>query len=294
MQIIILLLAHLYDMSNFRKLVLAFFVSFSLVFVTGILRSYVNFQTSSLLGSIAYFGITLFFLKKFHNSVSELSILLAILFGLSALQIPIRILDWNANLVSLPDFMFHNIAIMVAFLFYKSRRIGFPVSIICLAFLIFMYLNGYSLYLHYLNFGTLSGRVYETCPPFELFQEDSTKVSLDELNDKILVLDFWNTGCGVCFRKFPELEEKFVIYQGQKIDIYSVNVPLARDAPGQATKMIRDRHYSFPVLFIHNPDVLKKLKIQGFPTTLVIADGKMIVFRGDIERLDSFLSIQRQ
>jgi thiol-disulfide isomerase/thioredoxin len=205
-----------------------------------------------------------------------------------------RILDWNANLVSLPDFLIHNIAILVAFLCYKSRRIGFPVSITYLAFLVFMYLNGYSLYLHYLNFGTFSGQVTVTCPPFELFQEDSTKVSIGNLNDKILVLDFWNTGCGVCFRKFPELEEKFEKYQGQKIDIYSVNVPLARDTPGQATKMIRDRHYTFPVLFIHNPDVLKKLKIQGFPTTLVIANGKMIVFRGDIERLDSFLSLQKQ
>jgi thiol-disulfide isomerase/thioredoxin len=205
-----------------------------------------------------------------------------------------RILDWNANLVSLPDFLIHNIAILVAFLCYKSRRIGFPVSITYLAFLVFMYLNGYSLYLHYLNFGTFSGQVTVTCPPFELFQEDSTKVSIGNLNDKILVLDFWNTGCGVCFRKFPELEEKFEKYQGQKIDIYSVNVPLARDTPGHATKMIRDRHYTFPVLFIHNPDVLKKLKIQGFPTTLVIANGKMIVFRGDIERLDSFLSLQKQ
>ena len=281
-------------MNRYGKLALVFIASFSLVFITGILRSYVNFQTSSLLGSIAYFGITFFFLKKFHNTISEWNILLVIILGLSVLQIPIRIMDWNANLVSFPDFLIHNIAILIAFLFYKSRRIGVPVSITYFAFLVFMYLNGYSLYLHYLNFGTLSGRVSETCPPFELFQEDSTKISNDYFNDKILVLDFWNTGCGVCFRKFPELEEKFVKYQGQQIDIYSVNVPLARDTLGQATRMVADRHYSFPVLFIHDLDILKKLKIKGFPTTLVITNGKMIVFRGDIEKLENFLMSQRQ
>ena len=46
--------------------------------------------------------------------------------------------------------------------------------------------------------------------------------------------------------------------------------------------------------FIHDLDFLKKLKINGFPTTLVITNGKMIVFRGDIERLDNFLLSQRQ
>jgi thiol-disulfide isomerase/thioredoxin len=277
------------EMKKYIKLVVVFIASFSLVFVTGILRSYVNFQTSSLLGSIAYFGITWFFLKKFHSTVSEWNILLVILLGLSVLQIPIRIMDWNGNLVSFPDFLFHNIAILIAFLFYKSRRVGVLVSIAYFAFLVFMYLNGYSLYLHYLNFGTLSGNVSEACPPFELFKEDSTKVSNDDFNDKILVLDFWNTGCGVCFRQFPEFEKKFEKYQGQQIDIYSVNVPLARDTPGQATRIIADRHYSFPVLFIHDLDILKKLKIIVFPTTLVITNGKMIVFRGDIERLENFL-----
>jgi len=214
--------------------------------------------------------------------------------GGSEHQFPIRIMDWNANLVSLPDFLFHNIAILIAFLFYKYRRSGVAVSVIYFVFLVFMYLYGYSLYLHYLNSGTLSGRVSETCPPFELFQEDSTKVTNDQLYNKILVLDLWNTGCGVCFRKYPDLEEKFVKYNGKQIDIYSVNVPLARDNPGQATKMITDRHYSFPVLFIHDPDILKKLKVKSFPTTLVITNGKLIVFRGDIEIIDHFLLSQSQ
>jgi hypothetical protein len=130
-------------MNRYGKLVLVFIASFSLVFVTGILRAYADFQTSSLLGSIAYFGITWFFLKKFSNTFSEWNILLVILLGLSVLQIPIRIMDWNANLVSLPDFIIHNIAILIAFLFYKSRRIGVAVSVIYFAFLVFMYLNGY-------------------------------------------------------------------------------------------------------------------------------------------------------
>ena len=281
-------------MNRYSKLVVVFVASLSLVFVTGILRSYVNFQTSSLLGSIAYFGITWFFLKKFHSNVPDWSILLVILLGLSVLQIPIRILDWDANLVSLPDFLIHNIAILISFLFYKSGRIGIPVSIAYLAFLIFIYFNGYSLYLHYLNFGTLSGKVSETCPPFELFREDSTKFTNDYFNDKILVLDFWNTGCGVCFRKFPELEKKFVKYRSEEIEIYSVNVQLTRDTTGQALKMLADRHYTFPVLFIHDPDILKKFKILGFPTTLVITNGKRIIFRGDIEKIDNFLLSKKE
>jgi thiol-disulfide isomerase/thioredoxin len=191
---------------------------------------------------------------------------MVIFLGLWVLQIPIRIMDWEANLVSFPDFLFHNIAILIAFLCYKSVRIGVPVGLAYFAFLVFMYLNGYSLYIHYLNFGTLSGRVSETCPPFDLYMEDSTKVSNDSFNNKILVLDFWNTGCGVCFRKFPELEEKFLKYQGQKVEI----------------------------LFIHDPDILKKLKIQWFPTTLVITNGNTIVFRGDIEKIDDFVGLHSQ
>lgn len=281
-------------MNRYIKLIVVFIASLSLVFVTGFLRSYVNFQTSSLLGSVAYFGITWLFLKKFHNAVSEWIILVVVLLGLSAIQVPLRIMDWKANLVSLPDFLIHNIAILIAFLFYKSVRIGIPVCLAYFAFLIFIYFNGYSLYLHYLNFGTLSGRVSETCPPFELFREDSTRLTNDYFKDKILVLDFWNTGCGVCFRKFPELEKKFVKYRCEQIGIYAVNVPLARDTSGQASKMIVDRHYTFPVLFIHDTEILKKFTIRGFPTTLVITNGKKIIFRGDIEKIDNFLLSQTE
>jgi len=277
-------------MKTFKKLLLIFTVAFVLVFVTGLLRISVSFMASSFFGSIAYFCVTLYFLKKFGNLVEHWLIFISLLLGLSVFQVTLRILDWEGQLISLPDFLIHILAVIVGYIYYKLNRIiGLSVTILAFGLIVFVCLHGYSLWIHKLTFGTFSGKVSEPYPSCTFFNEDSLKISNEDFKGKMVVLDFWHTACGVCFKKFPTLHEYFKKYNDQHVKIYSVNLPLDRDTLGQATRLVKELKYSFPVLFLHDERILEQLKISCFPTTLVIADGKEIVFRGDIENIEKIL-----
>jgi len=63
--------------------------------LTAPLRAYVNFMTSSLLGYIAYFIITVFFLRKLQSVISYKLIIASLFAGICAMQIPFRIQDFT-------------------------------------------------------------------------------------------------------------------------------------------------------------------------------------------------------
>lgn len=105
-------------------------------------------------------------------------------------------------------------------------------------------------------------------------------------NDKIIVLDFWNTACGVCFKKFPEFEKLYLKYKDNpNIEFYSVNMPLKRDKFENVVSQVDKLNYKFPTLYCKTDSkvVEEKLKIDGYPTFLIIKNNRI--------RFDGFLNI---
>jgi len=43
-------------------------------------------------------------------------------------------------------------------------------------------------------------------PPIQLTPGNGDSFNLKNQTGKILVLDFWSTGCGICFKKFPDFD----------------------------------------------------------------------------------------
>ncbi|MDR0295802.1 MAG: hypothetical protein LBH91_06450 [Prevotellaceae bacterium] len=39
---------------------------------------------------------------------------------------------------------------------------------------------------------------------FCFYATDNEPATQDSLREKVVVFDFWNTACGVCFQKFPD------------------------------------------------------------------------------------------
>lgn len=151
-----------FDRKTTGRILLISATSFLLVLLTGILRTTVSFMASTFLGSIAYFGITLFFLRKYSTSISDKFILVSLLFGISVMQLSVRIGDFSSTLISLPDFLFHLLAIFVGFIYFKANRmIRLSAVIAALGMMVFMCLIGYNLWIHKLNFGTYTGSVSE-------------------------------------------------------------------------------------------------------------------------------------
>lgn len=55
--------------------------------------------------------------------------------------------------------------------------------------------------------------VDETAPAFQLKTFEGERISSSELQDKIVVLDFWMSTCGPCKKEMPELEAFYQEYK---------------------------------------------------------------------------------
>lgn len=113
-------------------------------------------------------------------------------------------------------------------------------------------------------------------------------ITTELLKHEILVINFWNTGCGVCKREFPRFNEIIAKYNDQpRVKIVSINVPLPRDSGGQAWKYVLTNKYSFPVYFLSQQESLSKFGITSFPTLLLIRNGKDVELINDINDLEN-------
>ncbi|HEX8249756.1 MAG TPA: TlpA disulfide reductase family protein [Pyrinomonadaceae bacterium] len=277
---------------NVKPLLLIAFVSLLLSLAVSPLRGFINFQTSSLVGFTAYFFVTIYCLFKFEKSLSARRIFLALAFGLLIVRLPARIIAFEESLVTLPDLLLHFLGIVFGLLCVKVKKPArLPAALLGFAIAVYMFNQGYDLWLHKLNFGTFTGRV---APAAAAQQQDLTAkfVALDErknlisgenFRDKIVLLDFWHTRCGICFEKFPQVQTVYDKYKtDSSVMIFAVDKPLAEDKPGEAFDLIKAKGYSFPVVVAPDADMPENFGVSVYPTTFVIDRAGKIVFKGDI------------
>lgn len=263
-------------------------LSLLLFFIVAPLRGFGGgFPTSSLIGYIVYFILTIWCLNKFKDSLKISHILLALFIGHWLIELPLRILHFNSTLISLPDSVIHTLGIVCGFLYWYLKN---PLKVITALFgisiAVFMYFQGWNNWLHLLNHGTFTGKVntYNLPTKFESFNESKESITENNFNNKIVLLDFWTTTCGICFQKFPQLQAVYEKYkQDSSVLILAVDTPLEEDKPNQAFEMIKARNYTFPVVITKDADLAEKWGVIGYPTTFVINPNGQIVYRGDIE-----------
>jgi len=61
-------------------------------------------------------------------------------------------------------------------------------------------------------------------PAFEVMTVDGQRISMDELQGKVVLLDFWATWCGPCREALPHMKEIANRFQGQPLVILSVSL----------------------------------------------------------------------
>ena len=116
----------------------------------------------------------------------------------------------------------------------------------------------------------------------DLIDENGQAVSFDA--SKTVVLDFWTTKCGVCFKKFPAYEDVFEHYKEDvRVEVYAVNVPLKTDIFSETLEKFQKLSYKFPTLFLTNSHSLEeKYNIDGYPHILIIKN-RQVEYSGGME-----------
>lgn len=118
-------------------------------------------------------------------------------------------------------------------------------------------------------------------PKVELYNSNY-KIRLDTIEDKVIILDFWTTNCGVCFQKFPDFEKKYFKYKNSpKVELFAVNIPVRTDTLSQANNMINKYNYEFSKLYADSDTIPKLLGFNRYPHQIILKNGK-IRFNGSL------------
>jgi len=110
------------------------------------------------------------------------------------------------------------------------------------------------------------------------------EIKLDEIENKVIVLDFWTIHCGYCFQKFPVLEKIKNYYQNKDVVFYAVYIP---DACGEeenadlenSLQWIEEHNFTFHVVRTDTVTA-HKIGIKGVPHITVFDKNKEIALDG--------------
>ena len=251
---------------------------------------------SLLAGSVLFFAMTLFFLKRYSSIIPPWAIVLVALFGACIIEIPVRVLYFQSTLVSLPDIVLKLISIMIGYVFFKIRSTTGKIVLSVFAVLLYLWSAyvGYDLWVNKLNYGTFTGRTNSAVEGSVIFQnEHDENVSLKDFEGKYLILDFWSSSCGVCYKKFPEVQKVYDTYKATpEIEVYAVFCRTNKKGETAQTgqQILEERGYTFPSLSMDMDDpILKEIRVSGFPTVIIFNPKGELIFRGRIEGAQKYI-----
>jgi peroxiredoxin len=83
-------------------------------------------------------------------------------------------------------------------------------------------------------------------PAFKVTTLDGAEVSLDELRDSVVVLDFWATWCGPCRRELPMVQKTYEDFKEKNVAVLAVSV----DSDTSAVRPYAAKHnLTLPIAF---------------------------------------------
>jgi thiol-disulfide isomerase/thioredoxin len=260
-------------------------VSFAVKVLIALITS--SIAMNSLLMFIVFFYFTCFCISTIKSQQSSFRIFTIVFvsnFVIELYGIYLYLVDGNTGL---PYVILNLLAIISGFLYFRLKT---PLNLIPLLltsfFAVFMYYQGWNYWIHKAQHGSFTGKIeaYKLQQKVEGIDQHNNKISNKTLENKIVLLDFWHSRCGVCFQKFPQLQAFYNKYRNDdSIVVFAVDKPIEEDKQKSVFKVIEEEGYNFPVLLPTDEELPDKFGVFRFPVTFVINRQGNVVYKGDIE-----------
>lgn len=274
-------------MKKIKAFCLIALISVLLYIVLSPLRA-IDIRLSTAIQSIIYLLFTYFALKKGKKKgYSATLVAIAIFFGVALIDFPIRIPDWELVLISVLPTACSLIGIIIAYLYYQYRL----KSVLAIFALIWLYCISYGQrqIMNYINYGHTSPHVHLSTGIGDaiVYQSVDDSVRLNDLEHKYIVLDFWNSGCGHCYKKFPMFQQLYDKYKLRKdVFIGSVFVKYKKNETfNTGDSILAKKNYTFPTLATESKSAFfQESGVRVFPTILILNERRDIIYKGDLDR----------
>ncbi|WP_445712116.1 TlpA family protein disulfide reductase [Flavobacterium sp.] len=140
------------------------------------------------------------------------------------------------------------ITAFLSYIFYNATTLFKKIGIVALIIIYSVFASTIVLQnVHYFNnYNKITSEV-ET--EIKLYNSKKELLKLDK--NKIYVLDFWTTSCGVCIEKFPLFNNLTNHFSNKKeIEFFAVNVAIERDEFYRTIDFIENKKFNFENLYI--------------------------------------------
>ena len=112
------------------------------------------------------------------------------------------------------------------------------------------------------------GSKLQPAPQFSLPNLEGKNISLKDLSNKVVVVDFWATWCGPCREEIPHLNRLYSELRGRGLEI--VGISMDTDGPELVKNFARELRVEYPIV-MGNENVVEDFGgIFGLPTTFII------------------------
>ncbi|MEC2078563.1 TlpA disulfide reductase family protein [Metabacillus fastidiosus] len=111
---------------------------------------------------------------------------------------------------------------------------------------------------------------------FELNTIDGHSKKLSDYKGKIVILNFWTSWCEYCYEEMMELNALYHEADKTEVELLAINITSQERNEEDVRHFVRVNKMTFPVLLDKKGEVMKKYRILGIPTTIIIDEEGMI------------------
>jgi len=130
------------------------------------------------------------------------------------------------------------------------------------------------------NRGT--GAILSLAPSITMKDISGKTISLSELQDKLLFVNFWTTWCPDCLREMSALDELYEAHQQENFVVLGISVD--EDGEDAVKTYIEKRNITYPII-MSTSEILDAFEtavgepVDNIPTTIIIGKGGVILKR---------------
>lgn len=268
---------------------LIFFVSSLILFLLCTpLRAW-SLYGAAVIESICYILLSFYLFSHYSNSrtTNFIYCVLYIILGRIIVEVPLRIFHFQETVITLYVTSSVILSVIGSALYCKVRSIFKRILIITCWIL--MVSLGNSSWFHWVNYGFIPDEL--NVATLRMNESKEISVQMKDINRKYVLLDFWNSSCGICIQQFPDLQELYEKYKDNPdIMISSVFITYRDETYDKGKDILNNRGYTFPMYSLSGSDTwLEQLGVKFFPTVVIIENGKSIIFKGELSKAKNML-----